>query len=133
MTTVTEKIKYIVYFAGKKAPYYEGPDSGGLYSFSYTPLCDGLKDSKSAAQRYSPSAFGASSVHTIKVTNTVYGAHLPFSVSRTSKNKWVASCSRCGLSSNGAKSTIAFALENIKGRAEGTICGVESYVDLGIT
>lgn len=133
MPTVTEQTKYIAYFSGKKAPYFDEPESGGCYSFSYTPLCNGLKESKNAAKKHAPHVFGSFSIHTVKITTTVYESHLPFSVMRTTRNKWVASCSRCGISSNGAKSTIEFALDNLRNRSEGSICHVESFVDLGIT
>lgn len=43
---VTKQTKYIAYFPNQKAPYFDDPDSGGWYNFSYTPLCSGLKDSK---------------------------------------------------------------------------------------
>lgn len=130
---VTKQTKYIAYFSNQKAPYFDEPDSGGWYNFSYTPLCSGLKDSKEAAKSHAPHVFGAFSIHTIEVTETVYDAHLPFSVNRTSKNRWLASCSRCGLSSNGAKSTIDFALENIKNRLQNIVCSTTEYKDLGVT
>ena len=133
MTTVIEQTKYIAYFSGRKAPYYDEPDSGGWYTFSYTPLCGGLRDSKAAAKSHAPHVFGNFSVHTVKITTTVYDSHLPFSVSRTTKNKWIASCARCGISSNGAKSTIDFALDNLKNRAEGSVCSTETFKDLGVT
>lgn len=130
---VTKQTKYIAYFSNQKAPYFDDPDSGGWYNFSYTPLCSGLKDSKEAAKSHAPHVFGAFSIHTVEVTKTVYDAHLPFSVGRTSKNRWLASCSRCGLSSNGAKSTIDFALENIKNRSQNIVCSITEYKDLGVT
>ena len=129
---VTNQTKYITYFSKQKAPYFDEPDSGGWYSFSYTPLCAGLKDTKEEAKKHAPHVFGQFSIHTIEVTRSVYDSHLPFSVDRTTSNRWLASCSRCGITSNGAKSTIEFALENIKNRSQGTICIVEEYKDLGV-
>ena len=48
---VTNQTKYIAYFSKQKAPYFDEPDSGGWYSFSYTPLCAGLKDTKEEAKK----------------------------------------------------------------------------------
>ena len=50
---VTNQTKYIAYFSKQKAPYFDEPDSGGWYSFSYTPLCAGLKDTKEEAKEES--------------------------------------------------------------------------------
>ena len=129
---ITEQTKYIAYFSTQKAPYFDQPDSGGWYNFSYTPLCSGLKDTAEEAKKHAPHVFGTFSIHKIQITRTVFDSHLPFSVNRTSSNRWLASCSRCLFTSNGAKSTIEFALDNIKNRAEGTVCSLEEFVDLGV-
>jgi len=127
-------IRYALFFPSRGKGQYYSEEDGGAYCFSYGPTPDTLRNSPEEARKDCPPAsFGKGEVHKIEVRATTYPlGHLPASLNRTPKNKWVAKCSRCGLSSNGAKSTIQFALDNVKKQYEQyPVCGTEEYIDLG--
>lgn len=130
----SKSIHYSIFFPGKgkKGMYFDEPDSGGWYNFAYELSSDILRDSIEQARRDAPTTFGLYEIHRIEKCTTNYGSHSNPALTRTPKNKWIARCIRCGISSNGAKSTIQFALDNLKGQFEKyPNCTIENYIVLG--
>lgn len=133
MSTV-RSIHYVIFYPnkGKKGMYFDEPDSGGWYNFAYELSSDILRDSIEQARQDAPTTFGNYEIRKVEKRVNNMGRHSNPALSRTSKNKWIARCVNCGLSSNGAKSTIQFALDNVKKQYEQyPVCETEEYIDLG--
>lgn len=133
MSTV-RSIHYVIFYPnkGKKGMYFDEPDSGGWYNFAYELSSDILRDSVEQARRDAPTTFGHYEIRKVEKRVNNLGRHSNPVLTRTPKNKWIARCVNCGLGSNGAKSTIQFALDNVKGQFEKyPNCTIEKYIDLG--
>ena len=102
------------------------------FNFAYELSSDTLRDSKEQAIQDAPTTFGNYEIRKVERRVNNLGSHSNPVLTRTPKNKWIARCVNCGLGSNGAKSTIQFALDSVNSQFKKyPNCNTEEYVDLG--